>query len=116
MESGDEADVVKHRVHLRPTSLRHAAPATLHLLPCEVPVNRPAPVERFFTPAIRQGPDGERSQPDYGSREPLRRRRALVGVEGSEGSRDRGPPEAAGGPLPGLPHGAWLRPSLTPCA
>ncbi|KAK1337984.1 hypothetical protein QTO34_001088 [Cnephaeus nilssonii] len=31
---------------------------TLHLLPCEVRVNRPAPVGRFFTPAIRQGPDG----------------------------------------------------------
>ncbi|KAK1346860.1 hypothetical protein QTO34_000720 [Cnephaeus nilssonii] len=30
---------------------------TLHLLPCEVRVNRPAPVGRFFTPAIRQGPD-----------------------------------------------------------
>ncbi|XP_011367145.1 ribonuclease H2 subunit C isoform X3 [Pteropus vampyrus] len=58
MESIDEEDVQKHRVHLRPITLRNAAPATLHLLPCEVPVNRPAPVERFFTPAIRQGPDG----------------------------------------------------------
>ncbi|KAK1338721.1 hypothetical protein QTO34_019378 [Cnephaeus nilssonii] len=36
---------------------RHSA-HTLHLLPCEVRVNRPAPVGRFFTPAIRQGPDG----------------------------------------------------------
>ncbi|ELK13337.1 Ribonuclease H2 subunit C [Pteropus alecto] len=58
MENIDEEDVQKHRVHLRPITLRNAAPATLHLLPCEVPVNRPAPVERFFTPAIRQGPDG----------------------------------------------------------
>lgn len=85
MESVDEEDV-KHRVHLRPITLRSAAPVTLHLLPCEVPVNRPAPVERFFTPAIRQGPDGERPRPDYGSRQPPRRRRVLVGVEGCEGS------------------------------
>lgn len=68
MESGDEEGVEKHRIHLRPVTLRNAAPATLHLLPCEVGVNRPAPVERFFTPAIRQGPDGERSRLDYGSR------------------------------------------------
>lgn len=86
MESIDEEDVEKHRVHLRPITLRNAAPATLHLLPCEVPANRPAPVERFFTPAIRQGPDGERPRPDYGSRQPLRWRRVLVGVEGCEGS------------------------------
>ncbi|XP_019501161.1 PREDICTED: ribonuclease H2 subunit C isoform X3 [Hipposideros armiger] len=58
MESSDGEDVMKHRVHLRPISLRDADPVTLHLLPCEVPVNRSAPVERFFTPAIRQGPDG----------------------------------------------------------
>ncbi|XP_036272489.1 ribonuclease H2 subunit C [Pipistrellus kuhlii] len=58
MDSGDEIDVEKHRIHLRPITLRDAAPATLHLLPCEVGVSRPAPVERFFTPAIRQGPDG----------------------------------------------------------
>ncbi|XP_035579801.1 ribonuclease H2 subunit C-like [Zalophus californianus] len=50
MESSDEAAVEKCRVHLRP--------GTLHLLPCEVLVNGPAPVERFFTPAIRQGTDG----------------------------------------------------------
>ncbi|XP_055988025.1 ribonuclease H2 subunit C isoform X2 [Sorex fumeus] len=60
MESGDDKSVEKHRVHLRPDTLREAAPATLHLLPCEVPVNRPAPVGRFFTPAIRRGPDGLR--------------------------------------------------------
>ncbi|XP_058382408.1 ribonuclease H2 subunit C [Diceros bicornis minor] len=58
MESSDEAAVQKHRIHLRPVSLRDAAPVTLHLLPCEVPVNQPAPVGRFFTPAIRQGPAG----------------------------------------------------------
>ncbi|XP_054426839.1 ribonuclease H2 subunit C [Pteronotus mesoamericanus] len=58
MESSDEEDVEKRRVHVRPVTLRSAPPATLHLLPCEIPVNRPAPVERFFTPAIRQGPDG----------------------------------------------------------
>ncbi|XP_019593334.2 ribonuclease H2 subunit C [Rhinolophus sinicus] len=58
MESSDEEDVVKHRVHLRLVTLRNTAPVTLHLLPCEIPVNRPAPVERFFTPAIRQGPRG----------------------------------------------------------
>ncbi|XP_022261358.1 ribonuclease H2 subunit C isoform X1 [Canis lupus baileyi] len=58
MESSEEAAVEKCRVHLRPGTLRDAARATLHLLPCEVLVNRPAPVDRFFTPAIRQGPDG----------------------------------------------------------
>ncbi|XP_006149962.1 ribonuclease H2 subunit C [Tupaia chinensis] len=58
MEGRDGATVEKHRVHLRPATLRDAAPATLHLLPCEISVNRPAPVERFFTPAIRRGPDG----------------------------------------------------------
>ncbi|XP_054997707.1 ribonuclease H2 subunit C isoform X2 [Sorex araneus] len=60
MESGDDKSVEKHRVHLRPDTLRDAAPATLHLLPCEVPANRPAPVGRFFTPAIRRAPDGLR--------------------------------------------------------
>ncbi|KAM8817605.1 ribonuclease H2 subunit C [Rhynchonycteris naso] len=53
-----EQDFEKHRVHVRGATLRSAAPGTLHLLPCEIPVNRPAPVGRFFTPAIRQGPDG----------------------------------------------------------
>ncbi|XP_048215328.1 ribonuclease H2 subunit C isoform X1 [Perognathus longimembris pacificus] len=59
MESSDETAVERQRVHLRPDSLRDAAPVTLHLLPCEVLASRPAPVEQFFTPAIRQGPDGE---------------------------------------------------------
>ncbi|KAK1332230.1 hypothetical protein QTO34_006902 [Cnephaeus nilssonii] len=54
MESSDEEDMEKHRIHLRPRRSAH----TLHLLPCEVRVNRPAPVGRFFTPAIPQGPDG----------------------------------------------------------
>nr|XP_012633564.1 ribonuclease H2 subunit C [Microcebus murinus] len=58
MESSDEAAIEKHRVHLRPVTLRNAAPAALHLLPCEVLVSQSAPVGRFFTPAIRQGPDG----------------------------------------------------------
>lgn len=81
MEHSDEEAFEKYRVHLRPATLRDLVPATLHLLPCEVPVNGPAPVGRFFTPAIRQGPDGERSRPDYGSRRPPRRRRALLGEE-----------------------------------
>lgn len=108
MESIDEEDVQKHRVHLRPITLRNAAPATLHLLPCEVPVNRPAPVERFFTPAIRQGPDGERPRLDYGSRQPPRRRHVLVGVEGCEGSWGSWSAEGGGR--------AWIGPSLRPCA
>ncbi|XP_057582809.1 ribonuclease H2 subunit C isoform X2 [Hippopotamus amphibius kiboko] len=58
MQSGDEQALDKRRVHLRPVTLRDPVPVSLHLLPCEVPVNRPAPVGRFFTPAIRQGPDG----------------------------------------------------------
>ncbi|KAB1251676.1 Ribonuclease H2 subunit C [Camelus dromedarius] len=79
MESSDEDAVEERRVQLRPV--------TLHLLPCDVPVNRPAPVGRFFTPAIRQSPDGERRPPDYGSRQPPRRRRALLCEERREGSR-----------------------------
>uniref|UniRef100_A0A8C9DTX6 Ribonuclease H2 subunit C n=1 Tax=Prolemur simus TaxID=1328070 RepID=A0A8C9DTX6_PROSS len=58
MESSDEAAIEKHRVHLRLVTLRDAAPATLHLLPCEVLASQSAPVGRFFTPAIRQSPDG----------------------------------------------------------
>ncbi|XP_044799642.1 ribonuclease H2 subunit C isoform X1 [Bubalus kerabau] len=58
MENSYEETIDKRRVHLRPDTLRDPAPASLHLLPCEVPVNRPTPVGRFFTPAIRLGPDG----------------------------------------------------------
>ncbi|XP_062051804.1 ribonuclease H2 subunit C [Lepus europaeus] len=58
MEGAGEAAVERRRVHLRPDSLRSAAPGTLHLLPCEVLASRPAPVRRFFTPAVRRGPDG----------------------------------------------------------
>ncbi|XP_058518762.1 ribonuclease H2 subunit C [Ochotona princeps] len=58
MDDCDAATAREPRVHLRPGSLRDAAPGTLHLLPCEVLATRPAPVERFFTPAIRRGPDG----------------------------------------------------------
>ncbi|KAL6075829.1 hypothetical protein STEG23_032511 [Scotinomys teguina] len=58
MESPVETADGKQRVHLRPGSLHDAGPATLHLLPCEVLVSRPAPVERFFTPAVRLGADG----------------------------------------------------------
>lgn len=86
MESGDEKTVEKCRVHLRPGTLHDAALATLHLLPCEVLVSGPAPVERFFTPAMRQGPDGESSLPDYGSRQPPRLRRTLLGEERREDS------------------------------
>ncbi|XP_057173385.1 ribonuclease H2 subunit C isoform X2 [Ursus arctos] len=81
MESSDEKTVEKCRVHLRPGTLHDAALATLHLLPCEVLVSGPAPVERFFTPAMRQGPDGESSLPDYGSRQAPRPRRTLLGLE-----------------------------------
>lgn len=104
MESGDEAAVEKCRIHLRPGTLRDAPPAMLHLLPCEVLVSRPAPVGRFFTPAIRQGPDGEHSRPDYSSRQPPRPRPSLLGEErlkGSWGSWSTGD----GGRAPGrLPH------------
>ncbi|KAM6158131.1 ribonuclease H2 subunit C [Rhynchocyon petersi] len=61
MESGDEEVTDKYRIHLRPATLHAAAaaaPATLHLLPCEVQASRPAPVGHFFTPAIRQRPCG----------------------------------------------------------
>uniref|UniRef100_H0VPB6 Ribonuclease H2 subunit C n=2 Tax=Cavia porcellus TaxID=10141 RepID=H0VPB6_CAVPO len=58
MESSCEVAVDKQRVHVRPATLHDAAPAVLHLLPCDVLANRPAPVERFFTPAISQGTDG----------------------------------------------------------
>ncbi|KAM5249082.1 ribonuclease H2 subunit C [Ctenodactylus gundi] len=58
MESNGPATVNKQRVHVRPETLRDAAPAALHLLPCDVQANGPAPVERFFTPAIRQGAAG----------------------------------------------------------
>ncbi|XP_006893383.1 PREDICTED: ribonuclease H2 subunit C [Elephantulus edwardii] len=54
MESGDEEVTEKHRIHVRPSTLHNAVPATLHLLPCEVQASRQAPVEDFFTPAIRQ--------------------------------------------------------------
>ncbi|KAK1340001.1 hypothetical protein QTO34_018565 [Cnephaeus nilssonii] len=47
----------RHGEAPHPPTPRHSA-HTLHLLPCEVRVNRPTPVGRFFTPAIRQGPDG----------------------------------------------------------
>ncbi|KAB0361189.1 hypothetical protein FD754_005345, partial [Muntiacus muntjak] len=53
-----EESIDKRRVHLPRDTLRDPAPVSLHLLPCEVPVNRPTPVGRFFTPAIRLGPDG----------------------------------------------------------
>ncbi|KAB0380445.1 hypothetical protein FD755_008229, partial [Muntiacus reevesi] len=53
-----EESIDKRRVHLRRDALRDPAPVSLHLLPCEVPVNRPTPVGLFFTPAIRLGPDG----------------------------------------------------------
>ncbi|CAO2584329.1 Ribonuclease H2 subunit C [Lemmus lemmus] len=58
MESPDDAAECKQRIHLRSGSLRGAAAATLHLLPCELPVSRPAHVERFFTPAVRSDTDG----------------------------------------------------------
>ncbi|XP_037373462.1 ribonuclease H2 subunit C [Talpa occidentalis] len=58
MDSSDERAVEKQRVHIRPDTLRDAAPGTLHLLPCEIPASRPAPVDCFFTPALRQGAHG----------------------------------------------------------
>uniref|UniRef100_A0A8C2W4D1 Ribonuclease H2 subunit C n=1 Tax=Chinchilla lanigera TaxID=34839 RepID=A0A8C2W4D1_CHILA len=56
--NADESAVEKQRIHVRPATLQDAAPAALHFLPCEVLASRPAPVERFFSPAIRQGADG----------------------------------------------------------
>lgn len=53
-----EAAMEKQRVHVRPATLHDASPATLHLLPCGVLANRSAPVEHFFTPAVRRGEDG----------------------------------------------------------
>lgn len=70
MENPEEAADGKHRVHLRPGSLRDAAPAALHLLPCEVLVSRPAPVERFFTPAVRRGADGGSRQAPRRAQDP----------------------------------------------
>lgn len=86
MENSYEETIDKRRVHLRPDTLRDPAPASLHLLPCEVPVNRPTPVGRFFTPAIRLGSDGEPSRPDYGSRRPPRQHRALLREERRQAS------------------------------
>ncbi|XP_043408422.1 ribonuclease H2 subunit C isoform X2 [Chelonia mydas] len=42
-------------VRLDLSSLREAPQDVLHLLPCEVEHNGSAPVDRYFTPAIRQG-------------------------------------------------------------
>ncbi|KAB0407451.1 hypothetical protein E2I00_007623, partial [Balaenoptera physalus] len=55
MESSDGEAIDKRRVHLRPVTLRDPAPVLLHLLPCEVLVNRPAPT---FTGALRLPPPG----------------------------------------------------------
>ncbi|KAB0361800.1 hypothetical protein FD754_005956 [Muntiacus muntjak] len=57
MESSDEEAIDKRRVHLRPDTLADPALVSLHLLPCEVRVNLPTSVGRFFGPAICQGPD-----------------------------------------------------------
>ncbi|KAB0371966.1 hypothetical protein FD755_016904 [Muntiacus reevesi] len=57
MESSDEEAIDKRRVHLRPDTLADPAFVSLHLLPCEVRVNPPTSVGRFFGPAICQGPD-----------------------------------------------------------
>ncbi|KAG8522590.1 Ribonuclease H2 subunit C [Galemys pyrenaicus] len=112
MDSSDEKAVEKQRVHLRPDTLRDAVPGTLHLLPCEIPVNRPAPVGCFFTPAIRQGAHGERSRPDYGSRQPPRRRRALLGEALRRLLGIVVQTEVAGGP-PWAGSGICLPPALT---
>ncbi|XP_029414048.1 ribonuclease H2 subunit C isoform X2 [Nannospalax galili] len=58
MDHGEEAASGSERIHVRSGSLRAAPPATLHLLPCEVLASRPAPVQRFFTPAVRRAADG----------------------------------------------------------
>lgn len=85
MECGDEAAIERHRVHLRSSTLRDAAPVALHLLPCEVAVDGPAPVGRFFTPAIRQGPEGEHRGRTTGPGSPCAGPRAphLLGSGGS---------------------------------
>ncbi|XP_030782115.1 ribonuclease H2 subunit C-like isoform X3 [Rhinopithecus roxellana] len=36
MERGDEAAIKRYRVHLRPVTQQDAAPAPLHMIPCEV--------------------------------------------------------------------------------
>lgn len=123
MDGCDEESVEKERVHLRPGSLCDAAPGTLHLLPCEVPGSRPAPVGRFFTPAIRPGPDGELSRPDYVSRQPPRASRAVPTEPRREGSweswsarRRRGPPgEPPPDPRP-CPQGCGCRSGVAACA
>ncbi|XP_017712802.1 PREDICTED: ribonuclease H2 subunit C isoform X1 [Rhinopithecus bieti] len=108
MESGDEAAIERHRVHLRSATLRDAAPVTLHLLPCEVAVDGPAPVGRFFTPAIRQGPEGEHRGRTTapGSRRAGPRAPHLLG---SRGVVVR--PEVAGGRLRARPAGlrSWAQ-------
>nr|XP_019810677.1 PREDICTED: ribonuclease H2 subunit C [Bos indicus] len=53
MENSYEETIDKRRVHLRPDTLRDPAPASLHLLPCEVPVNRPS-----LRPSLRLPPPG----------------------------------------------------------
>ncbi|KAH1167240.1 hypothetical protein KIL84_002723 [Mauremys mutica] len=45
-------------IRLDLSSLRGAPQDVLHLLPCEVEHNGSAPVDRYFTPAIRQGLQG----------------------------------------------------------
>ncbi|XP_030426350.1 ribonuclease H2 subunit C [Gopherus evgoodei] len=48
-------------IRLDLSSLRGAPQDVLHLLPCEVEHNGSAPVDRYFTPAIRQGSQAEKS-------------------------------------------------------
>ncbi|KAG5204803.1 hypothetical protein MJG53_009404 [Ovis ammon polii x Ovis aries] len=52
MANSDEEAIAKRCVHLRPDALADPALVSLHLLPCEVRVNPPTSVGRFFCPAI----------------------------------------------------------------
>ncbi|XDA79485.1 hypothetical protein R6Z07F_009501 [Ovis aries] len=52
MANSNEEAIAKRCVHLRPDALADPALVSLHLLPCEVRVNPPTSVGRFFCPAI----------------------------------------------------------------
>lgn len=58
MANSDEEAMAKRCVHLRPDAMADPALVSLHLLPCEVRVNPPTSVGRFFCPAIH--PPGSR--------------------------------------------------------
>lgn len=113
MESGGHDAEERGRVHLRAGSLQDAAPAALHLLPCEVPASRPAPVARFFTPAIRPGPDGERGGRTTAPGMP-RARAALSRAGGAAGAAGGCSPGGAADARP-APQGSRRRSGAAAC-